>query len=283
MATCGTCKAQGQTVEHIRACSDAVALAPLLPQLAPGNVVTLANADGYWVIVRISGSAPNTYVAEQVLANGKQGAWSYIHGAEVELWFPNVAVATDYQVALDQAAERNRVAGILHGDETYCRGCAKNWYAAKWHRADCPVVAARETTAKIPAPVTPQQQREDGPWAAVSKLRAAIKLHLVRKIRNATVGHFALRTDNVVKFYRVKHITAGTYAGRVFVDAQASGDFWPVKAPATLTEVLTGILADPQAAMTLYGTELKQCYRCNRTLTDEISRALGIGPECRSK
>jgi hypothetical protein len=36
-----------------------------------------------------------------------------------------------------------------------------------------------------------------------------------------------------------------------------------------------------EAAATLYGTELGQCYRCNRHLTDELSRQLGIGPECR--
>lgn len=36
-------------------------------------------------------------------------------------------------------------------------------------------------------------------------------------------------------------------------------------------------------AAALYGTELGQCSRCNRHLTDELSRALGIGPECRSK
>lgn len=34
---------------------------------------------------------------------------------------------------------------------------------------------------------------------------------------------------------------------------------------------------------TLFGIELGRCCRCGRELTDETSRALGIGPECRSK
>lgn len=34
---------------------------------------------------------------------------------------------------------------------------------------------------------------------------------------------------------------------------------------------------------TLFGIELGRCCRCGRTLTDETSRALGLGPECRSK
>jgi hypothetical protein len=32
-----------------------------------------------------------------------------------------------------------------------------------------------------------------------------------------------------------------------------------------------------------YGREIGRCYRCNRTLTDAVSRSLGIGPDCRSK
>jgi hypothetical protein len=99
------------------------------------------------------------------------------------------------------------------------------------------------------------------------------------------VGHFAVRIDgsDVVKFYRVKLVTGGNWTGKVFVDAQASDEFYPVRNPDTLAWILAGILADPRAAETLYGTELGKCCRCNRTLTDETSRALGIGPECRSK
>lgn len=48
-------------------------------------------------------------------------------------------------------------------------------------------------------------------------------------------------------------------------------------------ELLQNILNDIPAAEALYGTELGVCARCNRTLTDATSRALGIGPECRKK
>lgn len=289
MATCGNCKATSQTVAHIRACNGAAALPPLLPNLHPGNVVTMANADGYWVVIRTVDSQPNTCVAEQVLASGKQGAWAYVYATDVQLWFPNVGVAADYQIELDQAAERAKVRETLHGDAAYCRGCAKGWYNAKWHSADCPVVAARTSTAvdarqaDTRLPVIPQPTGSDDVWAPVAELRKTIKPHLLRKIRNAMIGHYAVRTDGVVKFYRIKLVTAGNYAGRVFVEAQASDTLYPVKSPSTLTEVLTAILADVPAAEQLYGSELGKCCRCNRTLTDETSRALGIGPECRSK
>lgn len=42
------------------------------------------------------------------------------------------------------------------------------------------------------------------------------------------------------------------------------------------------IAADPKAAMMRYGQELGECGHCYRTLTNDESRALGIGPRCRA-
>jgi hypothetical protein len=36
-------------------------------------------------------------------------------------------------------------------------------------------------------------------------------------------------------------------------------------------------------AALMYGTELGRCSSCNRTLTDETSRLLGKGPDCRAR
>jgi hypothetical protein len=41
--------------------------------------------------------------------------------------------------------------------------------------------------------------------------------------------------------------------------------------------------ADPKVAMLRYGQELGQCGHCYRTLTNDESRAVGIGPVCRAK
>jgi hypothetical protein len=35
-----------------------------------------------------------------------------------------------------------------------------------------------------------------------------------------------------------------------------------------------------EESRTKYGQEIGRCCRCNRRLTDETSRELGIGPEC---
>jgi hypothetical protein len=42
------------------------------------------------------------------------------------------------------------------------------------------------------------------------------------------------------------------------------------------------VAAGVDEAATKYGVEIGRCYVCNRTLTDDLSRSLGIGPHCRS-
>lgn len=303
MATCGYCKATGQTVEHVRTCGQAgsaVATAERqLPTLALGNVVTLTSEEGYWLVEHVDEHNNGTrwIGVIQHQPNGKPVRSLTPDLADVQLVFANGHAAVDYDILTRSEATKARVRETLHGDADYCRGCVKGWAGEKWHRDGCPVIADRHAKAQAAAHEASQERqayanhhdasganlRDDNPWALVNALRNQVKAHLHRKVRNAQVGHFALRVDGVVKFYRVKLVTAGNWAGKVFVDAQASDEFYPVKTPATLTEVLTGILADPQAAERLYGTELGKCCRCNRTLTDETSRALGIGPECRSK
>lgn len=45
--------------------------------------------------------------------------------------------------------------------------------------------------------------------------------------------------------------------------------------------LLQKVLDDPQAAMRAYGENLGICGNCGRTLTNEVSRQFGIGPDCR--
>lgn len=45
-------------------------------------------------------------------------------------------------------------------------------------------------------------------------------------------------------------------------------------------ELLAEVLADPAKAMSLYGVLLGVCSYCGRSLTDDLSRLRGIGPDC---
>jgi hypothetical protein len=94
-------------------------------------------------------------------------------------------------------------------------------------------------------------------------------------------GRYALvhPERSIVEFFRVDRPTEGDWAGRTFVNQQASDDLFPVKG-ARAKAILARIAEDPQAAMIRYGHELGRCGRCGRTLTDTVSRAMGIGPDC---
>lgn len=46
---------------------------------------------------------------------------------------------------------------------------------------------------------------------------------------------------------------------------------------------IEAIARNPQFYALLYAREIGRCCRCNRHLTDEESRARGMGPECASK
>lgn len=101
-------------------------------------------------------------------------------------------------------------------------------------------------------------------------------------VADVPAGYYAIEADGTTKFYRVDRPTEGRWAGRTFVKVQASDEFYIVRGRA-VEEILLTIAMDTKAAMALYGRRLGRCGVCNRTLTDETSRALGIGPVCREK
>jgi hypothetical protein len=123
-------------------------------------------------------------------------------------------------------------------------------------------------------------------WAHVDELRRQVASSLVRvegtPRGDRKVGYFALLFSETTKFYRVTAPIGGKWDGRVFVDAQASDDYHPIKNPTGLARILGLIADDPEGAARRYARELGRCSRCNRTLTDEESRSIGMGPDCRA-
>jgi hypothetical protein len=104
----------------------------------------------------------------------------------------------------------------------------------------------------------------------------------VDKNGKAMAEYFALTVDGVAKFYRIK---PGWKAGVYFIDAQASDEFHPIRNAACRAAILARLDTEEkrEAARRAYGQLIGCCGRCGRTLTDETSRAFGIGPDCRTK
>lgn len=98
-------------------------------------------------------------------------------------------------------------------------------------------------------------------------------------------GYYAVDGPEGMKFYRFR--TAGpnaTYPGRRYLKVQASDEFHPIRGHAAKAAILTAIRdTGPAASMVLYGQHIGSCGRCGRTLTDAVSRARGIGPDCWGK
>jgi hypothetical protein len=96
--------------------------------------------------------------------------------------------------------------------------------------------------------------------------------------------------DNIDKptlmFYRVKTGKEnGRWAGFTFLDAGrggAHGDLvWtPIKNFAYKGLVMKAIAEDPIGAGRKFGQEVGVCFRCGRSLTQEHTRAAGVGDDC---
>lgn len=92
-------------------------------------------------------------------------------------------------------------------------------------------------------------------------------------------GRYALVAGDGVKFYRVNTPDSGKWSGYTFVSALASDDEHAIRNRDARSAILAAIVADPDS-LARYGREIGACGICNRTLTDDESRARGIGPVC---
>ncbi len=97
-------------------------------------------------------------------------------------------------------------------------------------------------------------------------------------------GRYAIETasgaTNELAFYVVDRPTEGRWAGYVFVKLMVSDEEQRLSRD-TQTAILRKIAEVGAAtASARYGHEIGKCGVCNRTLTNDESRARGIGPVC---
>jgi len=96
-------------------------------------------------------------------------------------------------------------------------------------------------------------------------------------------GRYAITLDGKLRFFRVNTPTAGRWSGFTFVtEIFGGGAIKAIRGLEVRNEVLAGIANDPKA-LARFGQELGSCGKCGRVLTDEESRAIGIGPVCREQ
>lgn len=144
---------------------------------------------------------------------------------------------------------------------------------------------------------TPQVDPEEAlAWArSAGRYAVSVRIDELKAMPNATTGTGA-PTSNVpagryavdgesgqTVFVKVDRPTEGPFRGRVFARVQAGDELHRVS-PAVRDALLAKIeAAGAETSSRRYGREIGACGVCGRTLTDEDSRAAGIGPVCQSK
>lgn len=92
----------------------------------------------------------------------------------------------------------------------------------------------------------------------------------------------SLSGNNDLDFYKIDRPSEGKWAGFTFVKMVVGGHpEYSVRGLAKVQTIMNRIVeAGVRESAELYGREIGQCCKCNRTLTDDDSRRRGIGPEC---
>ncbi|AER48668.1 hypothetical protein ARES_46 [Mycobacterium phage Ares] len=97
-------------------------------------------------------------------------------------------------------------------------------------------------------------------------------------------GRYAIDTNdgavNEVAFYKVDRPETGKWAGYVFVKLLVSDSEQRMSFAASKAVLNRIAEVGAEAASARYGHEIGRCGICDRTLTNDESRARGIGPVC---
>jgi hypothetical protein len=185
-------------------------------------------------------------------------------------------VAEREQALVALSLQADRVPGAQSPDDrAVYRDAAKASFLLAWYRAETQGGTQHRG-------MNPRQASEAISWLldGVSRDDRPADGHEAAPAVDVPAGRYAIVTDDgTVKFYRVDRPTEGRWAGYTFVKVQASEE-WHRVARNAQAPVLAAIAEDPIGAMRRYGLELGRCGNCGRLLTDETSRAHGIGPDC---
>lgn len=122
--------------------------------------------------------------------------------------------------------------------------------------------------------------RHDGPCPVVADAPAATRTPSSASV-DVPDGYYAIESTghNDLAFYAVSH--SDRYG--ISVKMVVGGHVDSFVRRQNVAGIVERIAADVDGAAKRYADEIGNCYRCNRTLTDETSRALGIGPTCRAR
>lgn len=119
--------------------------------------------------------------------------------------------------------------------------------------------------------------------ASASTVAAAAELDMhVPTEQQVPAGRYAIDSHgpNKTAFYRVDRPEQGKWAGYVFVKVITGENETRIPFERAVDVLQQIDFAGAESAMKRYGKEIGRCGACHTQLTNDISRALGIGPVC---
>ena len=110
--------------------------------------------------------------------------------------------------------------------------------------------------------------------AAKQELQAAVELEILKAnfLKSVPVGNYIINIDGKETILQVRI----SQKGYQYLKRGPQGEY--IGSNLVYLQLLSG--SDLQAAQALYAKTTGRCYKCNRTLNDEVSIILGIGPDC---
>lgn len=177
-----------------------------------------------------------------------------------------VAISRAIDIAQADLAKRGPVAGAAPAANRPARA---NQYAGRCTRCGQDVAAGAGTCAKV-----------DGRWVVAHHDGDCPAAPAAAPTADVPAGHYAVPSAtgaNDLEYFRVDH----TDSGRTYVKLVIGGHPEYNARGAHAARLLAAVAEHGvEHSARLYGQTIGRCCRCNRTLTDQVSRAAGIGPEC---
>lgn len=113
----------------------------------------------------------------------------------------------------------------------------------------------------------------------IDELLDTPKIPATKFVGDLEDGRYAVEIDGKLRFF---HVTHGKKNDKLYVKERTGDNVTKLCAGLKYATVITAVkAAGPLEAMKVYGQKIGRCGCCGKALTDETSRALGIGPVCR--
>lgn len=285
---CGTCGGQHPSISKVRACALGTAPVPVSVPVSPAPAGAVNT-----VLDRLRRQGQQRRPTERVESTRGYGYRSVVDEidpieemATRPAWTagPQGATPGAVKYATDRLrlrawegeltpAQYQTAEALMHGAAVDKDKCSEliDRLGKLPYRSEKPQAPAYRAESPVSAPPAPTrtQTTTDAYRSAVRVLKA-----LVPDSRYAVEV-----SSDKLRFFLVKT----TDKGYVVIKEYASDTLHDRRYTEYLDILQAIVDADPAKAQVRFGQELGHCYHCNRALTDEVSRGLGIGPVCRSK